>query len=271
MNQKLLNFSRSTKKYLVKHSPEIFTGIGIAGMFSSIVLAVKATPKAIELIKKEKNERFIEKFGCSLTALCDENDIKLSKLDIIKIAWKPYIPVLTTALISSVLIIEGNRINSKRNAALMTAYALSERTLLSYRDKVIETVGEKKEKEIRDKISQDEIKNKPLNNSQVIITQKGETLFLDTISGRYFKSDIEKIKRIVNELNRKMNYENYISLNDFYYELGLDTIINGADMGWNISTGLIDLYFSACLTENEEPCIVINYMTSPKYGYDSLL
>ena len=31
---------------LKKHSPEILTGIGIAGMISATVMAVRATPKA---------------------------------------------------------------------------------------------------------------------------------------------------------------------------------------------------------------------------------
>lgn len=257
MNQKLLNFTKSTKRYLSKHSPEILTGIGLAGMVTSIGLAIKATPKALRIIENEKREMSI-----------DGEDQEFSKLTIIKIAWKPYIPTIITALLSSVCIIEGNVISSKRNAALTAAYALSEQTLLSYRDKVIETIGEKKDKEIHDKISQDLVNKKPVNNSQVLITQKGNTLFLDTISGRYFRSDIEKIKKVVNELNRKMNYEDYISLSDFYYELGLDSTKDSSEMGWNVVDGLIDIYFSACLTEDEEPCVVINYMTSPKYGYD---
>ena len=43
---------KSTKSFLGKHSPEIFTGLGIAGMITTAVLAVKATPKAVELIEE---------------------------------------------------------------------------------------------------------------------------------------------------------------------------------------------------------------------------
>ena len=39
-----------------KHMPEILTGIGIAGMVTTTVLAVKATPKALELIEEKKEE-----------------------------------------------------------------------------------------------------------------------------------------------------------------------------------------------------------------------
>ena len=36
-----------------KHSPEILIGLGIASAVTSTVLAVKATPKALQLIKEE--------------------------------------------------------------------------------------------------------------------------------------------------------------------------------------------------------------------------
>lgn len=37
------------KKSTIKHSPEILTGIGIAGMVTTTVMAVRATPKALKL------------------------------------------------------------------------------------------------------------------------------------------------------------------------------------------------------------------------------
>ena len=38
---------KSVKMVVSKHSPEILTGIGIAGMITTTILAVKATPKAL--------------------------------------------------------------------------------------------------------------------------------------------------------------------------------------------------------------------------------
>ena len=40
-----------------KHSPEILTGIGIVGMISTTVLAVRATPKALMLIEEKKRDK----------------------------------------------------------------------------------------------------------------------------------------------------------------------------------------------------------------------
>ncbi len=255
MNSKLTNFFKSTRSFIGKHSPEILTGVGVTGMVTTAVLAVKATPKALILIEDKKEEL--------------ETD-KLTVVETVKAAWKPYIPAAVLCVASASCIIGASAVNAKRNAALATAYAISERTLVRYRDKVIDTLGEKKEKEIREKISQDKVNENKVSNSQVIVTSKGNTLCMDTISGRYFKSDLDKIRKVVNELNRQMLHQNYVSLDEFYYALGLDTIKNGSLLGWNIDDGLIDLEFDTCLAENDEPCVVIDYSVSPKYDFDKL-
>ena len=45
----------SAKDVLSTHSPEILTGFGIAGMLTSTVLAVRATPKAVLLLEDKKS------------------------------------------------------------------------------------------------------------------------------------------------------------------------------------------------------------------------
>ena len=50
-------FARGVKLALAKHGPEILTGIGISGMVTTTILAVRATPKALELIKEAEEER----------------------------------------------------------------------------------------------------------------------------------------------------------------------------------------------------------------------
>jgi hypothetical protein len=103
----------------------------------------------------------------------------------------------------------------------------------------------------------------------VIITGDGETLCLDSLSGRPFKSDINKIKTAEIELGARMLDERYVSLNDFYYEIGLDPIYPlGDDLGWNIDRGRIQLSFSTQLTADNRPCLVVNYTVAPRYDYD---
>ena len=88
----------AVKKSTIKHSPEILTGIGIAGMVTTTVMAVRATPKALRLIDnaelKKANETNIPYEGHNL-----------SKTEIIKVTWRCYIPAGVTGILSVVCLI----------------------------------------------------------------------------------------------------------------------------------------------------------------------
>lgn len=248
----LANFANSAKASIEKHSPEILMGIGISGMFTAIILAVKSTPKACKLIEEKKNETGVE---------------KLKPIDTFKATWKCYIPAAVTAVASTGCLIGSSRVSLKRNAALATAYKIAETSLKEYRSKVIETIGEKQEEIIRDKVAKDKIEKNPVGKNEVIITDMGNTLCYDALSGRYFKTDVTKIKRIENELNRRLLNDNYVSLNDFYDELGLERIQLGDELGWKVDEGYIELEYSSQLTEYDQPCLVIGYNIAPKRDY----
>lgn len=247
----LANIAKSVRTAMKKHSPEILTGIGIAGMITTTVMAVRATPKALILIEEKKDELEID----SLTAL-----------ETVKTTWPCYIPAAVVGTISVFCLVGASSTNLRRNAALATAYTLSESTLKEYQEKVVETIGEKKEQSIRDEVAKDKLVKNPVR--EVILTEKGgNTICFDALSGRYFKSDIDQIRKAVNELNRKMRDEMYITLNEFYYEIGLDGTKLGDDLGWNIDRGYIDLDFTSHLDANGTPCLVIDYRVAPVYDY----
>lgn len=242
----------SIRTSATKHSPEILTGIGIAGMVATSVMAVRVTPKALRLIEDKKEETKEE---------------RLTPIETAKTTWLCYLPAAITGGVSIACLIGANSVNARRNAALATAYTLSESALKEYQEKVIETIGEKKEQSVRDAIAKDKMEQNPVMNHEVIITNKGDTLCFDAVSGRYFKSDIEKLKKAVNELNRRMRDEMYISLNEFYYEIGLNSISIGDDLGWNINNGYVELSFSSQLAEDGTPCLVVGYYVEPRYDF----
>ena len=249
-----------------KHSPEILTGIGIAGMLSTTVLAVRATPKALVLIEEKKREK---KFA----VIKDGGDPDLTKFEIVKAAWKPYIPAVITGAASIACLVGASSVNARRNAALAAAYALSETTLADYKEKVVETIGEKKAQEVKDAIAKDKIENDPVTRKEIITTDKGETLCYDALSGRYFKSDIEYIRRAVNNLNERLLFDTHISLNEYYNEIGLEEIFPmGENLGWTVdpdsaNKGLIELDFSSQLAEGT-PCLVVGFSNAPRYDYE---
>ncbi len=248
---KISTISKNLGKIIDKHSPEILIGIGITGMLTTTVMAVQATPKALRLLDERKS-----------------NDVEdLNNIEIVKTTWKCYIPAAVTGSLSIACIIGANSVNSKRNAALATAYTLSETALKEYKDKVHKVVGDEKEEEIREAIVKDKLKNNPVEVRNIVITEKGNTLCFDAISGRYFKSDIMTIEKSVNELNRTLLNESTVSLNDLYYELGLDNTLLGDSLGWNVDKGLIEITFDTQLATDDTPCVVLIYSVAPMYDY----
>ena len=246
---------KSAERVLTKYSPGILTGIGIAGMIGATFMAVKATPKALYLIETKKEEAEVE---------------KLTSVETIKTCWKCYIPATLTTVLSAVCLIGASTVSTKRNAALATAYSISEAALREYQAKVVEVIGEKKEKAVRDAVAKDQIERDPVTKSEVvIIDSNSNTLCYEPLSGRYFKSTIDKIKKAEIKLDRQMIQEMYVSLNDFYWEIGLDETDLGDKMGWNLSKGYMDLSFSSQLADDGTPCAVIVYGIPPVYDYQN--
>ena len=256
--QTITKIARNVQTSLSRHSPEILMAIGITGMITTTVLAVKVTPKAIHLIEARKEELEVE---------------KLTPVETVKATWKCYIPAAVSGATSIACLIGSHSVNSSRNAALATAYKLSETAFSEYREKVVETIGEKKERVVRDKISEEQIKNNPVTKTDIIVTGKGSTLIFEPLSSRYFYSDLEKIKRAENNLNKQIICDPFdagVTVNDFYDEIGLPPTATGDGLGWNLRIGLIDIYPSAQMADEEsehegEPCIVLNYSNPPRY------
>lgn len=241
---------------VTKHSPEILTGIGIAGMVTTTVLAVRATPKAMRLIEDKRNETATE---------------KLSAAETVKTTWKCYIPAVVTGAFSISCLVGASATNLRRNAALATAYKLSETALIEFKDAIAETIDEKKIQEVRDKVAEKRIEKNPVSKTDVIMTDKGTTLCYDSLSGRYFYSDMDSLKKAENELNRQIINNMYQSLNDFYDLLGIEYSRMGDEVGWNLDNGTIELSFSSQLADDGRPCLVVDFNHAPEYNFYKFL
>ena len=253
MKTKLVSsISKKIPIAIKKHSPEILTGVGIAGMIAGTVLAVKQTPKALELMGEKKEE------------LGEE---KLTVIEVVKTTWKCFLPIVVIDTISIICLIGADSVNLKRNMALMTTYTLSETALKEYKDKAIEIVGEKKNREIIDAVAKDKISQNPVSKQEVIVTGKGKVLCYETLSGRYFESDINTLRTAESVINQKLINENYALLNEFYYEIGLGMTDIGDDIGWEVSRGPFSLDVSSLVTEDGQPCLVIGYEVKPNYHF----
>lgn len=278
MNKPNLNRCfKTVTRVAKKRSPEILTGLGIAGMITTTVLAVKATPKALKLIEKEKSDQN-QKLWNEAYEKGQENCKQITKLkpiDIVKVAWKLYVPAMLLGTASVACIIGANSVHASRHAALYSAYKLSETALTEYKDKVKELVPEKKVKEIKQKLAEDKIdkaiKKEPKvkdSESKVIVSGEGDTWFVDPFTNLPFLSTTAKIDAAVNKVNLLLMNDMFASLSDLYDSLGLETTANSDGIGWCIDDGLIETDYSEAVVRNGRAYIVMDFLKRPEWGYD---
>lgn len=254
---KLNAFIKSTKKTLIKHSPEILHGLAIAGAITGAVLMVPSTIKALDLIEEEKQTR------------SEEEDVRIEQViltnkEIVKTTWKCYIPSALLLATSTACIILGDKTTAKRTTALAAAYKLSEVALQDYKDAVVETIGEEKARVVKEKAAQKKVDR--TKNEEVYILGDGKVWFFEPISYRYFQSEVADVKNAIANLNYRMTsgMEETITLKEFYEEIGLKYSIDIPDIGWGLyKEGLIKVDFVATTMENGNPCLMLDYETQP--------
>ena len=238
-----------------KNSPHILTGLGCAGVLSTTILAVRATPRAIDILRDEEQYREKKHF------------LPMTKMEKVKLTWKCYIPAGVLGVTTIGCIVGANTVNMRRNAALASLYAVSETAFREYKTKVVQEIGKVKETKIHDEIARDHLVQNPLQNGNVIFTGTGDVLCYDKMSGRYFTSSHETIRQKVNDLNFRLRNEMRISLNELYYELNLPEIDLGNLMEFNIEKGegKINPHYSSQLSQDGKPCLVIDFEVYPVY------
>lgn len=239
------------------NSPAILSATAVAGVISTAVLTGRASVKAADVI------RDAEELRKEYEELAPD---RLPNKERLELVWKLYIPPVLTAAATVGCIIGSNHISSRRNAALLSVYSLTETAFKEYKDKVVETIGEKKEQAVRDSIANDQIAANPPSSNEVIIMSGSDVLCYETWIGRYFRSDYEALRKIENDLNHTILHDNYVSLNDFYREVGISTVEHGEEVGWNLDNK-VDFYFSSVLTDDKKPVLSVSFSNPPKPGY----
>jgi Family of unknown function (DUF6353) len=244
--------AKSLERVLVDNSTTILTGLGIAGAFTASYLSADASFKAADLLR-ETEEQSIQPL-----------DLK----EKVGLVWHLYIPAVGTLALSTAAIIGAHKIGARRTMALAAAYDITEKAFAEYKEKVAERLGRTKEQSVTDAIAQDKTDRRP--PTEVIMTGRGEVLCYEAFSGRYFHSDVETLRKAMNDINHQILNSMYASLSDLYHLLGLPQTTYSDEVGWNCDK-LLEIAFSATLSEENKPCIVVNFTTSPIRGYHRLM
>lgn len=209
-----------TKGYVKFNSPTILSCLGAAGVVGTAVLAAKAGTKAgriLELAELEKGE-------------------KLTKLEKVDVTLPVYIPTIMAGAATVTCIFGANVLNKRKQASLVSAYGLLDRTYKEYRKKVEDYYGEGSDGEILDEIANDQYTTNPIKPSEHM------DLFYDEYSKRYFEAPIMKVQEAKYQLNRDLQLRDYAYLNEFYEAVGLDPVEDGWTLGWSVGA-CMDMYW----------------------------
>lgn len=246
-----------------KHSPEILIVTGIVGVVTSAVMACKATTKANDVIVRgkkaiddvhdkaadveagiiSKDEYTPEIQRKELAAAYGSTGYELVKL---------YAPAVTVGVLSLTAIISSNNILRKRNVALASAYAATEKLFKEYRGRVVDRFGKEIDRELRYNIKTREIDEVTVNEDGSESTQKRTiqvveaplhdefSRFFDEYNKNWVK-DANKNKffllQIERYANEKLKSNGYLFLNDVLEALGFDIIPAGQVVGWTYNKG----------------------------------
>ena len=288
----------STK--FMKNLPIILTIAGCVGVAATAYFAAKVTPEASRRMKRLKKEKEQEVWDeCTEIAkskledgdeptdpqiaeeynLVKKKDLLPSPKDVVKEIIPLYIPAFLMGTASIACVIAANTIHIKRLTATSAALTATEEAFRTYRDNVVKQIGEKKASEVLERVYKESTDKKPIKSeehpegTQVVISEAGGTLCFDQWGGHYFKMSIGKLKSIITEMNVRLSREDWISLNDLYYELGIPRSKMGDDLGWDIMRGKLDPHYTSILgvDENgqETPIFVLDwvYGPAPRYKY----
>lgn len=248
---------RTAEKFVSDNSPGILTGLGVAGAVTSTVLAARAGFRVGMDASTQFHERIIEG---------EEPPDEILELKYItKMYWKEFIPAGAVGATTIVAIIMANQIGSRRTAAITAAFKLSEQLSEEYKDKVTRTLGLQKEEKMRSELAAEKMEKNPPPAGMLIIGGS-DVLFVDELSGRYFHSQVETVKKAVNDINYKVNNYFHASVTDFYELIGLEGTKFSDTIGWN-SDELLDVQFTATMYQ-DKPAIMLGYNHGPILGYD---
>jgi Family of unknown function (DUF6353) len=240
------NLIGTITKQVKANSPEILAALGLVGTVSTAYLTGRASYAAALVIAEEE-----AKGGTAA-------DKKQRFKERTKLVWKFYIPAAISGALTAGCSIGSLKASGRRTTAAVAVYSLTEKAFTEYKEKVAEEIGKGKEQKITDQLVQDRVTENPAGSREVVILGNGHVLCCELFTGRYFRSDMESMRRAENNINAKIVNERYVTLDDFYELLGLSSTSVSGNVGWD-SDRLMELKFSTVISESGEPCLAFDY------------
>lgn len=268
----LMNLAQKAQILLTQNSSTILTGVGAVGTVGTAYLTGRASFRAAKLFdhaEKELQKDFEIEHEISSQANGESVLFFEPQLPVktkVKLVWKDFVPPVAVGTVTVASIVLAHRIDTRKIVALTVASGISERAFKEYKEKVVEKLGERESTKIRDEIAQDRVTNTPLRAGDIIVTGDGKVLCMDMLTGRYFMSSMEDLKRAENKINHTLNQHMDASLTEFFEEVGLAPTTFSDQVGWNAAQ-MVELQISATMTPDDRPCLAVEFNPHPFSDY----
>lgn len=215
------------KTKVKKHAPAILTGLAIIGTIGAVVSAIKCKPKYDELVEEKQKEREDEKE-------------EITKKDVVVCAMRAYWPTLLLVAASATCAIASTYIGARRVAETAAIASTTKKCYDEYRAAVEKKVKEHTRDEIEDEIAKSKMEqaetkmmNAPSEKTHLFGKRRGDQLFFDCWSGRYFEAEsIEDVRSAINSLNEEILNCPSVPVNSYYQYLGLPETDDGERLEW---------------------------------------
>lgn len=223
------NLASDIAKKLNRHAPTILTIVGSLGIAATAYFAHQAGVKSARDIDAEKvmNE--------------DYQNFPMSADQKVRLVWPNYLIPTSIGVATVVCFITANTMSVKRQTAILGAYTFAMNAYSTYREKMVENLGEETERVMSEDIAQERAAKLDVPNNKVLGDE--EYWIEDAFSGQIFASTPDTIRRALDAVNEKCIEDGYASLNYFYDFVGARSTDLGTLFGWTESSPL-DLVLS---------------------------
>lgn len=293
-----MNIQGCVPRFIKGHGSLILTILGAVGLVATVVETAKQAPKAEEELRNELHwkihhrvdemmdeaeanghgqepEDWTDDEHAELYDLA-ERETSLTVMEKIKVAGPYYAPVILLSLATMGCMAGAHILNVKKQAAILSAYALLQQDFKAYRQEIRDEYGEEAdrrawmESQKRVKVLEEEVKR--LENI------KGVCNFgIATIPGLIFRSDMANVERAMLHFNRNLILRGWGTLDELYSFLGLPEgqwkfvkKENDEDFGWNayineveFGVGFLDYRLVECETKDGEKAYLIDFDIAP--------
>ena len=265
VKQSLGGFSRQIDKNL----PTILTVSGVIGLGITVAITWTQAPKAKEIIKAKKQQY--------ADTAPDDNEAKRQVIfETVKEAAPVVAPIIISAGATAACIIGSDKLHLKREAALTGLYVAASETLRDFKESAKENLDKKDYEKVEEGANSKRVDRAIAANPDILTKtmMPGQFLFLDGPTNELFVSNKDRVEKIIDDYNDKLDrfrYDNtaeYVRWNDLRRDLGLKDSTLGYTRGWNVGSRINATFDSRIIDELGGSVIVLDYNLQefPEYG-----